>query len=408
MFHSVFLFGQTSSGAVNSGISAITNPGTSASSAASAVILGGGEAASRTVSQAWDHTWDVALSGGLYGAVNNIGIALAAGALIFWLLDFARKWLSDEANGMWALQDLVWPMIVIMLTANNGTLLAGFSRGFRDTLNNFNNQVLEVVAKQQDLEKTLNELGDYAIIDAKLVTARSQCNTITDSTKLTQCLDDQNQALQGVLAEYQKTYGTTLKFKQLQQSVSDSFGTPGKAVGTVANAAFNAIPAVAVFKGGSKLASSAAVGVIILFMAACQFCFQQLIEVSMLLTAIMGPLAVGASLLPFGAKPIFAWLTAFWSLSLLKLSYNVVAGLTAIAIYQTSGTETLGSAIFFGLFSPLLAMAMAAGGGLAVFNGILAGTGAAAGMAVAKFPAFGGSAAAAVSNQVARGVAAEE
>jgi len=386
-------------------IAQTTQPNSGVSDAASRVLLGGGEAASRTVSLAWDQTWDVALSGGLYGAVNNIGIALAAGALIFWLLDFARKWLSDENSGMWALQDLVWPLLVILLTANSGNLLAGFSRGLRDTLNDFNNQVLQVVAKQQDLEKTLNELGDYAIIDAKLITARSQCNTITDNKKLTQCLDDQNAALQGILSEYQKTYGLTLKYKQLEQSLNENFGTPGKAISTVGSAAVNAIPVVSVFKNGSKLASSAAVGVIILFMAACQFCFQQLIEVSMLLTALMGPLAVGASLLPFGAKPIFAWLTAFWSLSLLKLSYNMIAGLTAIAIYQTSGTETLASAIFFGLFSPILAMAMAAGGGMAVFNGILAGTGAAAGFAAAKFPSggfagLGGGAAGAAARQV--------
>src|SRR5579883_683084 len=89
-------------------------PNSALSDAASSAILGGGEAASVTVSQAWDHTWDVALSGGLYTAVNNIGVFLAAGALVFWLLDFARKWLSDEVNGVWALQDLVWPLIVIL------------------------------------------------------------------------------------------------------------------------------------------------------------------------------------------------------------------------------------------------------------------------------------------------------
>ena len=368
--YSVFLFGQIGSNV--------------AGNASSAVLLGGAEAISNTVSQAWDHTWDVALSGGLYSAVNNMAIALAAGALIFWLLDFARKWLADEANGMWALQDLVWPLLVIMLTANNGSLLAGFSRGFRDTLNNFNLQVVRVVAKEQDLEKTLNELGAFAVIDAKVATARGQCNTIVDNQKLTQCLEEQNKALQGVLQQYKQDYGLTIKYKQLESSVKEGLKNPGEAVtGGLRNN----------INTGVNIALSPFTAVIILFMSACQYCFQQLIEVSMLLTAIMGPLAVASSLLPFGAKPIFAWLTAFWSLSLLKLSYNIIAGLTAIAIYQTSGTETLGSAIFFGLFSPLLAMATAAGGGLAVFNGILAGSGAAAGMAAAKFPSGGGAAA---------------
>jgi hypothetical protein len=351
------------------------------SNASSAAILGGAEVISNNVSQAWDRTWDIALSGGLYGAINNIGIFLAAGALVFWLLDFVRKWLSDEVNGVWALQDLIWPVIIILFTANNGALLAGFSRGFRDTLNDFNLQVVRVVAKEQDLEKTLNELGAYAVIDAKLVTARGQCNTITDNKRLTQCLDEQNKALQGILQQYQQEYGLTVKYKQLEASVKEGLRNPGEAlVDGVRTRVNNAV----------NLALSPAMALVIVFMAACQYCFQQLIEVSMLLTAIMGPLALSASLLPFGAKPIFAWLTAFWSLSLLKLSYNVIAGLTAIAIYQTSGTETLGSAIFFGLFSPLLAIAMAAGGGLAVFNGILAASGAGGAMAVSKIAALGG------------------
>ena len=351
------------------------------SNASSAGILGGAEVISNNVSQAWDRTWDIALSGGLYGAINNIGIFLAAGALVFWLLDFVRKWLSDEVNGVWALQDLIWPVIIILFTANNGALLAGFSRGFRDTLNGFNLQVVRVVAKEQDLEKTLNELGAYAVIDAKLVTARGQCNTITDNKRLTQCLDEQNKALQGILQQYQQEYGLTVKYKQLEASVKEGLRNPGEAlVDGVRTRVNNAV----------NLALSPAMALVIVFMAACQYCFQQLIEVSMLLTAIMGPLALSASLLPFGAKPIFAWLTAFWSLSLLKLSYNVIAGLTAIAIYQTSGTETLGSAIFFGLFSPLLAIAMATGGGLAVFNGILAASGAGGAMAVSKIAALGG------------------
>jgi hypothetical protein len=318
---------------------------------------------------------------------------------VFWLLDFVRKWLSDEVNGVWALQDLIWPVIIILFTANNGALLAGFSRGFRDTLNGFNLQVVRVVAKEQDLEKTLNELGAYAVIDAKLVTARGQCNTITDNKRLTQCLDEQNKALQGILQQYQQEYGLTVKYKQLEASVKEGLRNPGEAlVDGVRTRVNNAV----------NLALSPAMALVIVFMAACQYCFQQLIEVSMLLTAIMGPLALSASLLPFGAKPIFAWLTAFWSLSLLKLSYNVIAGLTAIAIYQTSGTETLGSAIFFGLFSPLLAIAMAAGGGLAVFNGILAASGAAGGLAVSKIASAvggsgGGGAAAAAASKVIGG-----
>ncbi|XHX79264.1 MAG: hypothetical protein RBJ76_04845 [Stenomitos frigidus ULC029] len=344
-------------------------------------ILGSAETASTQTSQAWDRTWDLALSGGLYHAVNNIGIFIAAGALIFWLLDFVKKWLSDEVSGLWVLQDLVWPLIVILFTANNGALMGGFSRGFRDTLNNFNAQVVQVVSAEQNMEKTLNELGTFSSVSARLATARGQCNTIVNNDKLVQCLKDQEAALQGILKLYQQEYGDTVKFKELVAQTQNSLRNPGEAIVDGAQSATIGVVNIAL----SPLMTAVAA-----FMAAMQYAFQQLIEVSMLLTALMGPLALGASLLPFGAKPIFAWLTAFWSLSVLKLSYNIIAGLTAIAIYQTSGTETLGSAIFFGLLSPILAMAMAAGGGMAVFSGILSATAAAGGFAVGRLSAGGG------------------
>ncbi len=46
--------------------------------------------------------------------------------------------------------------------------------------------------------------------------------------------------------------------------------------------------------------------------------FQWIIEVCMLLTALLGPLAVGGSLLPVGQKAIFAWLTGFFSVGMIK------------------------------------------------------------------------------------------
>ena len=47
----------------------------------------------------------------------------------------------------------------------------------------------------------------------------------------------------------------------------------------------------------------------------------------MLLTALLGPMAVGASLLPYGSKQIFTWLKAFFSLGMAKLSFNIILGL---------------------------------------------------------------------------------
>jgi hypothetical protein len=108
------------------------------------------------------------------------------------------------------------------------------------------------------------------------------------------------------------------------------------------------------------------------FMIGMQVAFQSIIEVSLLLTALMGPIAVGTTLLPIGGKPIYLWLTSTWSLTLAKIALNIVTGLVAVSIQRSGDYDTLGTSITLGLLSPILALAIVGGGGLAIFNAITA------------------------------------
>ena len=47
---------------------------------------------------------------------------------------------------------------------------------------------------------------------------------------------------------------------------------------------------------------------------------------------LLSSLAVGASLLPIAAKPVYAWMTGLWALSMAKLNLNIITGLAATAI----------------------------------------------------------------------------
>ena len=110
--------------------------------------------------------------------------------------------------------------------------------------------------------------------------------------------------------------------------------------------------------------------------------FQWLIEASTLLTATLGPLAVGGSLLPVGSKPLFAWLTGFFSLAIAKLSFNILSGLVSLAVLNAGDAHPLIAPFFLGLLAPILSLALASGGGMAVFGaltstaGVIAGAGA--------------------------------
>ncbi|MEQ8385670.1 MAG: hypothetical protein RH949_25265 [Coleofasciculus sp. A1-SPW-01] len=90
----------------------------------------------------------------------------------------------------------------------------------------------------------------------------------------------------------------------------------------------------------------------------------------MLLTGLLGPLAVGGSLLPVGNKAIFAWLTGFFSVGMVKLSFNIINGLVAVMVLNAGDSDPMIFAFATGLISPLLSLALAAGGGMAVFNSL--------------------------------------
>ena len=98
--------------------------------------------------------------------------------------------------------------------------------------------------------------------------------------------------------------------------------------------------------------------------------YQWAIELTFLLTGLLGPLAVGGSLLPFGGKPIFAWLTGFFSVGMAKLSFNIITGFAGQLMATSKASQPMFFLLTIAIFAPFLASGIAAGGGLAVLTQI--------------------------------------
>ena len=115
---------------------------------------------------------------------------------------------------------------------------------------------------------------------------------------------------------------------------------------------------------------------------AFQWAFANILEISMLLTALMGPIAVAGSLLPFDTKSIFAWLIGFFSLGMAQISYNIIVGLCAEVIVKSDITDVNGFLVIVGLLaSPCLSDR---GGGMSVFNIISSSSASAVALLVTK------------------------
>ena len=318
-----------------------------------------GAAISQQMSVGWDQTWDIFITNpnGIYIALVNIGRIFALISLFFFIYQFLQDMLSNE--GYHALSDLIWPIIVILLFANDASLLRQSSTAIRGIINNTNTQVLQLSNDSLQFEEHLEEIVDYINADQALRDIRSQCNGMTDNDQLISCLTIANQQAQAVVQKFKTKHTTSTLFEQglvsfVQQSITNLISNSQQAL-DLAGSVFNSAIGLAI-EG---------------FLAALQIAFQYLVELCFLLTAMLGPLALGLTLSPMGGKPLYGWLIAFFSVGLAKIYFNVITAMLVTMIYQSGPLDPMVDMILLGLLSPVLAFAMAAGGGMAIFNGLL-------------------------------------
>jgi hypothetical protein len=75
-------------------------------------------------------------------------------------------------------------------------------------------------------------------------------------------------------------------------------------------------------------------------------------------------------MLLLGGQSLFSWLTGFFSIGMAKISFNLIAGLAAIAELTASPSDPLPLATLLATYAPMLASGIALLGGMAVWQGI--------------------------------------
>lgn len=297
-------------------------------------IIEDGQLAAETVASTFDQMWqDVIGSGGLYAAITKLGMFFAVGTFVFWAVNLAKSLLEDEY--MLPLTDIIWPLIVIVLLANNGQLLATGTLALRGIINDTNKMVLESTSSsvrlQDAYKQIMQETGKQDVAQGLV----AQCSSIADPAQQQSCLADaQSQAQQ------MSGSGQTSGFQKFLNGIGSAFS--------------------------SGILTMAVRGWLLAFGIA----FQWIVEVSMLLTGLLGPLAVGGTLLPVGQRSIFAWLTGFFSVGMVKLSFNIICGLVATMVVKAGNNDPMIFAFATGILAPVLSLVLAAGGGMAVFNSL--------------------------------------
>ncbi len=323
-------------------------------------ILNGGATTAQSIAESWNNQWLDLLQNNtntnLYGALTTLGVFFAVGTLLFFMMQWLRDVLDSEYSR--PISALIWPFIVVLLLTNtgNGTILSNLTLGVRNYINGINQQVVKAGDINQSYQQALN----MSIAEEVAGSYLRPCQTLT-GVQQTQCFAEARKKLDYLWVEYANLYGGKKPWiDRLETKVNALIDNPGNQPELALNSFI-----------GSTVQTS-----IKSFLISLQFAFQNLLEATMLLIAVLGPLAVGGSLLPVAGKPIFAWLTGFLSAGIAKISFNIIAVITAAVIVNgpaqdvNADLDLMWFIIFLGILAPILSLVLAAAGGFAVFNAI--------------------------------------
>lgn len=324
------------------------------------------------IAKGFDELWTETINtgvaspaGGVWNSMCTIGVLFAVATLALFMVEWTKNMLQGDEQR--AYSEFIWVIIVVAFLANNGLLLGKATIGIRDYINNVNSYVLKNAAASADLRA--NFQGVLESQTARLAMGNAVHNCQQKSKTPQENIDCLKQTKEQFQAEFPTLFvksggGLPGPLNDIVQKIDRSISSVGDAIENGAN------PLEIAFSPINALIGSEIMELITMIMLGLNGAYQWAIELTFLLTALLGPLAVGGSLLPFGSKPIFAWLTGFFSVGMAKLSFNIITGFAGQLMATSKANQPMFFLFTIAIFAPFLATGISAGGGLAVLTQI--------------------------------------
>jgi hypothetical protein len=327
-----------------------------------------GAIASNTISLAWDKLWKeafnldgVSASGAttfLFGFLANLGLAVTLFLLIF--LAIQQFEMLNKGNYQQYLLTLLSPLLISIFLSNNGYLLAHGCYHARGVMNGINKNLLDITGGAIKLDKSFDEL--QRLLGSRLMIANhlQECESLTGDEQ-SSCLSEETQKIQEQIDKLQKN--TSI---DLSNVVKTYFSDLGDGISYFLN------PGAHLTSKTLEMFMPSWESLVFSVLGAFMRAYQHFMEMAFFLTAIISPIAVGASLLPGGERPILAWAIGFLSVGFAKLAFNITAGLAAAAATNdfASMNDQLPLYIIFGLFAPVISASLSFFGGMATWRAL--------------------------------------
>lgn len=319
-----------------------------------AELLKEGQLAAEKIAANWDELWKnvITPSSGLYVALTRMGVLFAVGSLMIWGMKIVKDIVEKDSSEF--VHEIIWPLIVVFFLSQNGLYFAGFTLGIRDIINRTNQDVLATTSATITLQEAFQKAKNNATAQSEIGALLGQCQALTGQKQI-DCLQEADNQAQDIIEAHNLDGNWII---DLHNRVQDAIVEAQQTGENTMRSGFGALIGAGIT---ARIRS---------ILISLQVAFQQLMEVSLLLTALLGPLAIGGSILPGAGKAVYAWLTAMFSVGMAKLCFNIVSGLAAATIVQADAGDPLWFLLFVSLLAPFLSLALAGGGGMAVWSSI--------------------------------------
>ena len=300
-------------------------------------ILQAGAQSQQAISQSFDQMWEDILNSALYDTIATLGALAAVLLILYNYIDFYEK--LQQSGGSWTvlLKRVIWLVVVFSLLINQAALFRTFTFTLRNVWNGINSAVLtEPLIVNQQLLNAYNEVTGGITLQQYYSQRLTQCQAIPEADRREQCIQTAQESVNTIAQ---------------QQNYSPNF-------------------AERVINGLGAAVANAIEQQMVILMLSLAIAVQWLVEISWILTALVGPLFLGLSMLPVSQKGLWGWLIAFCSIGFYKLCFNILVGLVAYLNGQTPSLNGLLFSVAVGILCPILAFVLAAGGGMGIFTSL--------------------------------------
>ena len=305
---------------------------------------------SRNIVSVFDKEWEFLVNGDseIYQTLVVVSLSIATILVAFWSVGWYQQ-IVNNGFSTTVINEIIYPIIIVLMLSNNGALLANTSLFFREISNGVNDKILSItrngVTYREAIKATNFNEAFAASVQSKIAECESKPEKKVDGDG--NVIDTRQQCKDRVIQQAKKDAETYRKKQGLD------FTPP--------NLKFWEIPGV--------VANSAVQSALFIVFTACEIAFQFIVQIAFLLNAYIGPIFLVMSLFPSGSRPIFTWLSGWLTLGLILISYSIMVGLGASAVVNNAPSNPLFLPLLQGLFSPFLAIGIGVGGGMSSFSG---------------------------------------